>query len=138
MCTSTDPCTASRNSLVGPAITDLDLSIYKTISITERYKLQFRAEVYDLLNHPNLGFYNGNPYIGNATGAPAFAYAASRTGAAITGGIPENAIDAVNFTCGAAPAHCPATGRNTNQTFLTTNTLNTSARRLQFGLRFMF
>ena len=130
--------TAGRNTLVGPSITEVDLSIYKTISFTERVKLQLRVEAYDLFNQANPGYFNGDPYIGNSTAAPAFGYATTRTGAAITGGIPENAIDAINQSCSPAPASCAATGLSTNRTFLSRSAMNTSSRRLQFGIRLTF
>jgi Carboxypeptidase regulatory-like domain/TonB dependent receptor-like, beta-barrel len=134
--------TAGRNSLVGPATTELDLALYKTISFGggERYKLQFRWEVYDVLNHANPGYFNGDPYVGNSSSAPAFGYNVSRTGAAITGSIPENAIDARDLACAAPPTTqtCSLTGRKSYYTFLSTGTLNSSSRRMQFGLRFIF
>ena len=117
--------TAGRNILVGPPINNVDMSLYRNLKLTERFTLQIRAEVYDLLNHPIPGFFNGSPYINNAAGAAAFAYNASRTGAAITGGIPENAIDATSQLNGA-------------HTFLTKTAMNTSSRRLQFGLKLIF
>lgn len=117
--------TAGRNSLVGPDINNLDFSIYRTLKLGERFSLQLRAEAYDLFNRANPGYFNGSPYISNASGAPAFAYAATRTGAAITGGIPENAIDAVDTSTG-------------NHTFLSQSNMNTSSRRLQLGLRLIF
>jgi len=117
--------TAGRNSLVGPDINNLDFSIYRTLRLSERFSLQLRAEAYDLFNRANPGYFNGSPYISNASGSPAFAYAATRTGAAITGGIPENAIDAVDTSTG-------------NHTFLSQSTMNTSSRRLQFGVRLIF
>jgi hypothetical protein len=116
---------AGRNSLVGPRTVNLDLSLYRNIKLTERFSLQLRVEAYDLLNHPNPGDFNGNPYVSDATGAPAFAYAATRTGAAITGGIPENAIDAVDQVTG-------------KRTFLSQASMNTSSRRLQLGIRLIF
>jgi len=134
--------TAGRNILVGPGIANLDLALYKTLSFgqSERYKLQLRWEVYDVLNHPNPGYFNGDPYIGNSSAATAFAYNFTRTGAAITGGIPENAIDAIDSTCAAPPTMtpCSSTGRKSNLTFLSTGGMNTSSRRMEFGLRFIF
>ena len=42
-----------RNSLVGPGYANLDLSLFKTTPLGEQVKLQFRAEVFNVLNHPN-------------------------------------------------------------------------------------
>lgn len=42
-----------RNSLVGPNFRQFDFSIVKDTSITERLKVQFRVEFYNILNHPN-------------------------------------------------------------------------------------
>ena len=42
-----------RNSLVGPPFKQWDLSLYKDTQVTERLKVQFRAEFYNVLNHPN-------------------------------------------------------------------------------------
>src|SRR5208283_2616506 len=42
-----------RNSLVGPAFREVDFSIFKKTSITERLKLELRLEAYNLFNHPN-------------------------------------------------------------------------------------
>ncbi len=41
-----------RNSLRGPHVTNLDLALAKTTSITERVKLEFRIEYFNALNHP--------------------------------------------------------------------------------------
>src|SRR6202046_3498381 len=42
-----------RNSLLGPDYRNLDLAISKMTPITERLKLEFRADFYNLPNHPN-------------------------------------------------------------------------------------
>jgi hypothetical protein len=44
----------ARNTLRGPGFGDVDLSIFKNIPITERVKVQLRAEIFNLLNRINL------------------------------------------------------------------------------------
>jgi len=44
-----------RNAITGPSFVNTDFSITKITRITERLKLQFRAESFDLFNHPNFG-----------------------------------------------------------------------------------
>ncbi len=46
---------AGRNILTAPGFEDIDLSIAKTTVIKERASLQFRAEAFNLFNHPNFG-----------------------------------------------------------------------------------
>jgi outer membrane receptor protein involved in Fe transport len=41
-----------RNSLIGPNYRDLDFAISKMTSITERWKVQFRTDFYNIFNHP--------------------------------------------------------------------------------------
>jgi hypothetical protein len=41
-----------RNTLRGPGLTNLDIALAKITSITERVKLEFRAEFFNALNHP--------------------------------------------------------------------------------------
>jgi hypothetical protein len=50
--------TTRRNYLTGPGFNEVDLSTFKDFKFTERYALQFRAEFFNLLNHPN--FVNPN------------------------------------------------------------------------------
>jgi hypothetical protein len=42
-----------RNSLPGPHYRNFDLSLFKTTPITEQVRVQLRAEVFNLFNHPN-------------------------------------------------------------------------------------
>jgi hypothetical protein len=51
---------AGRNTLRGPGIQDLDVSLSRTITFAERYKLQFRAESFNLTNTVAFGLPNSN------------------------------------------------------------------------------
>jgi hypothetical protein len=47
---------AGRNSLIGPGLTELDFSVFKNNyirRISERFNVQFRAEMFNILNHAN-------------------------------------------------------------------------------------
>jgi hypothetical protein len=46
---------SGRNILDGPGQAVLDFALYKDFSLGERLKLRFRAEAFNLLNHPNFG-----------------------------------------------------------------------------------
>jgi hypothetical protein len=43
-----------RNSIFGPGLEDVDLSLFKNTHITERINTQFRVEMFNLFNHLNL------------------------------------------------------------------------------------
>jgi len=45
--------TLGRNSIPGFGLTQVDLSIGRKFAITERLNVQFRADAFNLLNHPN-------------------------------------------------------------------------------------
>jgi hypothetical protein len=51
--------TLSRNALRGFAATQWDFAVHRDFPIRERLKLQFRAEMFNVLNHPNFGPPNG-------------------------------------------------------------------------------
>jgi hypothetical protein len=71
--------TLRRNQIYGPAYSSVDMSVLKTIPITERVKAQFRVEFFNLFNHINLasgvgatspGGGNITDTIGDFNGAP--------------------------------------------------------------------
>ncbi len=43
----------ARNALKGPHLTQLDLTLDKKFRVTERANVEFRAEIYNIMNHPN-------------------------------------------------------------------------------------
>ena len=57
-----------RNYLSGPAINQLNLSLFKNTKIGEHVRLQLRAEAYNFLNHPNPGYgVNAGGYLPSIT-----------------------------------------------------------------------
>jgi hypothetical protein len=64
-----------RNILTGPSLVETDLSLAKRFSISERVGLQFRAELFNILNHTNLN--TPNPVV----------YAAATGGLSPTAGV---------------------------------------------------
>lgn len=56
-----------RNTIFGPGLAQVDFSVLKDTPITESVKLQFRAEIFNLANHPNIAQPNttfGSPSFG--------------------------------------------------------------------------
>jgi hypothetical protein len=54
--------TQNRNSLLhGPGFQSWNFGTFKDFAISERHRLQFRAEFFNLPNHPNWGSANTNP-----------------------------------------------------------------------------
>jgi carboxypeptidase family protein/TonB-dependent receptor-like protein len=45
----------AKNKFYGPGLVNIDMAVLKNTSITERVKLQFRLETYNLFNHPQFG-----------------------------------------------------------------------------------
>jgi hypothetical protein len=72
------PGNLGRNALVGPGFADVDLSVFKNFSITERLHLQLRAEMFNVGNRINLASGPGSvgsngivaDTIGDFNGAP--------------------------------------------------------------------
>jgi hypothetical protein len=64
-----------RNAFRGPGYWNINLGIYKSFFLSERFTLQFRGEFYNAFNHANLYVQNGNvdvsqaqPYVDAARG----------------------------------------------------------------------
>jgi hypothetical protein len=56
---------AARNFVRGFGETQINLAVRREFPIKERLRLQFRAEAFNILNHPNFGFVD--PNLGDAT-----------------------------------------------------------------------
>jgi hypothetical protein len=56
-----------RNTLIGPALVNFDFSVYKRFPISETKSFQFRAEIFNLFNHPTFALPGANLF--NAPGA---------------------------------------------------------------------
>jgi hypothetical protein len=71
-----------RGTIVGPSYARWDASLFKNTKISERFNLQFRAETFNVLNHPNFGI-----------GAPGSAFQSLRLDSSLFGKI-ANAFEA--------------------------------------------
>ena len=90
---------AGRNIIIGPSYTDLDLTLAKKFSITERVGGQFRAETFNLLNHPN--FFNplstGTQFATQETAANAATYSSLPFGQVTQANSPRQMQFALRF-----------------------------------------
>ena len=62
-----------RNTLIGPGLVNFDFSTAKSFAIDETRRLEFRAEMFNLPNHPNFGAPSGFTAftgVNAATGVP--------------------------------------------------------------------
>jgi hypothetical protein len=55
-----------KNALRGPGLADWDLSLFKNTVITERFRLEFRAEFFNLTNRTNFGYPNKTVFSGTS------------------------------------------------------------------------
>ena len=63
---------AGRNILDGPGFQNVNVSLMKNTALSERINLQFRAEAFNLFNHPNFNLpdnFLGSPTFGRITSA---------------------------------------------------------------------
>ena len=98
---------AGRNILTGPGVTSLDFSVFKNNHIrriSENFNVQFRMEIFNILNHPNFappGPGDGNTDIFDATGAslaPSATNPGGTAGVLVRTTVPERQIQfAVKF-----------------------------------------
>jgi hypothetical protein len=66
-----------QNTVEGPSLKNIDLSLLKSIPIHESKRMEFRAEFFNLPNHPNFLFAKPGPQNSNnstAFGTPTFGY----------------------------------------------------------------
>jgi hypothetical protein len=106
---------AGRAILRGPDLVNFDFSAYKTFHIGERVGLVFRAEFFNIFNHPNFNL----PNVGSGGGSSGAGF--------------------VNFSCTAAAPPIPAdcSGRSPGGAAIT-QTLPDAQREVQFGLKVEF
>jgi len=95
---------AGRNILIGPGITDLDFSVFKNNhikKISDNFNVQFRVEMFNILNHANFappGPGDGNTDIFGATGVSLSPSAGGTAGVLTRTTIPERQIQfAIKF-----------------------------------------
>jgi len=74
-----------RNALRGFAATQWDFAVHRDFPIRERVKLQFRAEMFNVLNHPNFGQPSGN-LGGPGAPNPQFGLSLQTLGQSLAGG----------------------------------------------------
>jgi hypothetical protein len=86
---------AGRNTLIGPGIMDMDFSVFKNNPvkrISENFNVQFRVEMFNVLNHANFappGPGDANTDLFDATGS---SLAGSTAGALLKTTVPERQI----------------------------------------------
>jgi hypothetical protein len=114
-CTARDFGNAGRAVLRGPDLVNFDFSAYKTFQLSERFGLVFRAEFFNIFNHPNLNL----PNVGSGGGSSGAGF--------------------VNFSCtqAAAPTPTDCSGRSPGGAAIT-QTLPDAQREIQFGLKLQF
>jgi hypothetical protein len=87
----------SRNALRGPGFAQVDTTITKQFSITERVKAELRGEIYNIANHPNWA----NPTVNLGGGVPSTATGAGiQPGQAFTKSIATSSFSQLTSTVG--------------------------------------
>jgi hypothetical protein len=114
-CSARDFGKAGRAILRGPDLVNFDFSAYKTFRLGERFGLVFRAEFFNIFNHPNFNL----PNVGSGGGSSGAGF--------------------VNFSCtpAAAPVPTDCSGRSAGGAAIT-QTQPDAQREIQFGLKLQF
>ena len=60
----------SRGSVRGPGLVDVDTSLFKKFSLSERFSLQLRAEAFNIFNHSNFFYPNTIRFRATAPATP--------------------------------------------------------------------
>jgi len=74
-----------RNILRGFGVVQFDFSLMRRFSIKDKGAIEFRAEAFNILNHPNFANPSG---FNNFVGAPSFGQSQSMFGFGLSGGVP--------------------------------------------------
>lgn len=101
---------AGRGSFRGPGLVSADMSFFKKFQISEQWNLQFRAEIFNLLNRPNFAFPNPVVFVNNSA-TKACAVGANQ--AACSGGLIASSAGVLRYT-------------------------STTSRQIQFALKLSF
>jgi outer membrane receptor protein involved in Fe transport len=62
------PFMTGRDTFTAMGNWNMNLGLYKSFFVGERYKLQLRAEMFNALNHANMTYYGGDMYVLNGGG----------------------------------------------------------------------
>ena len=103
--------TAPRNSVIGPGFVDWDMGFGKSFKVTEKSNVQFRADFFNIINHPNFDLPANQLYVAGAN-------------------------PSVKNTCGLSASQLLSYSCNP-QAGLITRTVGTP-REVQFGLKYVF
>jgi outer membrane receptor protein involved in Fe transport len=109
---------AGRNSLCGPSLKEFDFSLIKHTAVTEGVNLEFRAEFFNIFNHPNFNVPD-NTQGPNGTGGNGDAIFVGR---------------ATGCNPGTDSLGCGILAGNAGRIFSTV----TSSRQIQFSLKLIF
>ena len=89
-CNATRQGNLSRNALRGFGATQWDFGVHRDFPIHESLKFQFRAEMFNVLNHPNFGPPSGSFLSPQAGGPAGFGVSTQMLGQSVNGGFGGN------------------------------------------------